>query len=311
MAPRSRGRSAKPRASRVRDSQAVEKASSGTINRPTFTIREYMMKKLFALPLAVVFVAACSESTTAPTATSANLTPSYAKPTTVDTSAICTTNCLVNDTYTFESAITATGSGTTPSVLSTDTKPNTIGTQDAPSVVTAPNGQGFVGRFENVNTELTLGVGTFSTYQLSFDLYTIGSWDGKGKQAQNGAFLANVFSIQYSCSNSTTRGTVFASTFSNQETVQQDFPNDISVGGGFKAATGSYATDLLGYKNTPTISNTPVFRSFGDVEYRLYYTGSNPCGTGAATFVLTTSNPSQQSAYDESWGIDNIVVRTK
>ena len=264
------------------------------------------MKKLFALPLAVVFVAACSEST-APESV-ADLSPSYAKPT-QPPSEICSGGaCLTNDTYNFEGGVIVAGAG---SSIATDLEAGGAGTADVPSVVTAPNGQKFVGRFTNVDTQLLVNVTNGgSTYSLTFDVYTIGSWDGKGRQAQQGTFLANIFSIAYRCSGNVT-GTVFATTFSNQLTVQQDYPLDISAGGGAKAGTGSYAKDALGYRGDPS-SNTPLFRSFGDVEYTLRLSGANPCGSGnPVTFILSTSNPSQQSVYDESWGVDNITVKSK
>ncbi|MGE5749000.1 MAG: hypothetical protein ACM31F_03500, partial [Gemmatimonas sp.] len=77
-----------------------------------------------------------------------------------------------------------------------------------------------------------------------------------------------------------------------------------------KAATGSYTTDLLDYRSEPTLSNTPVFRSFGDVEYHMTTGGASPCNGGDFTLTISTSNPTQQSVYDESWGVDNIHIYT-
>lgn len=263
------------------------------------------MKKLFALPLAVFFVAACSESTAPESA--ADVSPSYAKPT-QPPSEICTNNCIVSDSYDFQGGIIGVG---TNSSIGTDLEPGAAGAAAAPTVITAPNGtEKFIGRFANVDTRVLLNMDNGgTTYSLKFDVYTIGSWDGKGRQAQQGSFLANIFSVGYRCTSGTS-GVVFATTFSNQLTVQQDYPLDISAGGGAKAATGSYNTDRLGYRGDPS-SNTPLFRSFGDVSYTLRFSGANPCGAGeAVTFVLSTSDPSQQSVYDESWGIDNIFLKS-
>ncbi|MEO8192506.1 MAG: hypothetical protein ABI681_01565 [Gemmatimonadales bacterium] len=261
------------------------------------------MKKFYAVPLAAFIVVACSE----PTATStADLTVRYAKPGPPPT-APCA-SCPVVGSYDFEAA--SISSGTTS--FSTELQPGITGTADAPAIQTAPGGNhtSFLGRFENVRTVAVLNVAAgYSQYSLTFDLYTIGSWDGKGRQAQHGVFQANVFSIGYRCSDTGPVTSIFASTFSNQLTVQQDYPLDISAGGGSKAATGSYGQDLLGYRDYPLISNTPTFRSFGDVEYTLSFAGANPCGTGAIDFVFSTSNPTQQSNYDESWGIDNVTLK--
>lgn len=259
------------------------------------------MNKYFAVPLAVLFAAACSDSTAPSSAV--NASPSYAKP--VPPPAAGCTTCTVNDSYNFEGVSTASANTS----IGTALQPGISGTADAPAVIASPNGYThFVGRFDNTRTTLTINVAAgYPRYDLAFDFYTIGSWDGRGKQAQQGSFLANVFDLSYVCGTAAPVS-MFTTSFSNQLTVQQDYPNSY-LQGGFKAATGSYATDLLGYKDYPQISNTPTFRSFGDVEYTIKSSGVNPCGTGAVSFVISTSNPTQQSTFDESWGVDNIVIK--
>jgi hypothetical protein len=270
------------------------------------------MKKIFALPLAALLIVACSEPTTS---SNSDLALRYAKPSSGGFTDICGTSplpaCVVNDFYDFQGGITAAGTNNT--TLGTETlgtlNVDALTIQQADSAGTLDE-EKFIGRFPNIATALLINVPAGNAnYSLVFDLYTIGSWDGKGKQAQQGSFNSNNFSIAYTCPGSpTTHGTIFISTFSNQLTVQQDFPNALGLGG-FKAATGSYGKDLLGYRYDPS-SNTPLFRSFGDVEYTLQYTGTNPCGTGALTFVLSsTGSPSGQGVYDESWGIDNIHIK--
>ena len=263
------------------------------------------MKKFFAVPLAVLFVAACSESTTP----GSDLDVSYAKPA-PPPAGVTITNVITDDTYTFSGSDVTGSSGTS---FSTSLEEDGFGSASGPTTTTSPSGQEFLGRFTNVDTEADLIVTNGSSlYQLSFDLYIIGSWDGKGKQAQNGVFLANVFSVGYECSGGAT-GTIFASTFSNQLTVQQDYPANIAAGqvGGNKAGTGSYAQDALNYRSAPTISNTPQFRSWGDTQYHVSLSGTNPCGAGqSVTFTFGSTAPNQQSNYDESWGIDNVVIRT-
>lgn len=262
------------------------------------------MKKYFAVPLAVLFVAACSDSSTAPT-NNVNASPSYAKPTPPAPPAVCPTTCNVDNTFTFGTDISATGTG--GATVGTEQQAGIAGTASNPDIVTSLSGESFLGRFNNVHTNVVINVPAGSAnYILDFDLYIIGSWDGRGKQAQHGVFDANVFDISTRCGTGTP-ASLFKTSFSNQLTVQQDYPQAYLQGGN-KAATGSFAQDALGYRNDPT-SNTPLFRSFGDVEYHLTYTGTNPCGTAALTFLVSTSAPSQQSNYDESWGVDNIHVQ--
>ena len=264
------------------------------------------MKKFFALPLAVLFVAACSDSSTAP-ATNADLSPSYAKPVKPPAGGGGggITNVQVSDTYNFEGIDAASGNSTVGTAL----QPGIQGDADAPAVIAAPNGSThFIGRFDNTRTIVVVNLAAgYPKYDLNFDFYVIGSWDGRGKQAQSGVFEANVFDISYQCGVNAPLS-IFKTSFSNQKTVQQDFPLAYLTGGN-KAATGSFDTDALGYKDRPDLSNTPQFRSFGDVSYHMSFAGTNPCGMGAVQFQIGTSNPTQQSTRDESWGVDNIVIK--
>lgn len=260
------------------------------------------MKKYFALPLAVVFVAACSDTATAP-AKSSDLAVSYGKPIAPPTDA-CASGCSTIGSFDFEGIGISAGA-----TLGTEIQPGAAGVADAPIVITAPSGENFVGRFANTRTNVVINVDPgYNKYSLAFDFYTIGSWDGRGKQAQHGVFEANVFDISYQCGTATAVS-IFKTSFSTQLTVQQDYPQAYLTGGN-KAATGSFATDALNYRSDPVGSNTPQFRSFGDVSYHMLFSGENPCGPGAAVqFEISTSNPTQQSVRDESWGVDNILVK--
>ena len=257
------------------------------------------MKKYFALPLAVVFAAACSDTTTAPA--NSDIAVNYAKPV---APVIACDGCPLIATYDFQGGVVGASGGTS---VVTELQPGAAGTASDPNVVTAPAGQMFLGRFANTQTTVVINVPAgYANYRVDYDLYIIGSWDGRGKQAQNGVFQANVYEVDSRCG--TTVSPLFKTTFSNQLTVQQDYPLAYLTGGN-KAATGSYDQDLLNYRSAPTLSNTPVFRSFGDVEYHMTSGGANPCGgTGAFSLIISTSNPLQQSNYDESWGVDNIKI---
>jgi hypothetical protein len=260
------------------------------------------MKKFFAAAVGVLSIIACSDAT----APSADLAARYDKPVPPPPPAP-TSPYTVDDSYNFNS-VSVSGAG---SSFGTEPKPGSIGASAA-TVTQAPSGERFLGRFEDVNTNALLNVANGGAhYSLTFDLYIIGSWDGKGKQAQQGMFLANVFSVAYRCSGTGAGTAIFSSTFSNQLTVQQDYPANTALGesGGNKAGTGAFAVNALDYASHPELSNTPRFRSFGDTEYRLSWTGTNPCGAGnAVTFIFSTLNPAQQGVWDESWGIDNVHI---
>ena len=278
-----------------------------------FTFLRYgscCMKKFFAVPLAVLFVAACSESTNP---VSTDLDVNYGKPV-AEPPEVCS-SCPVRGTFTFESGTTVSSAGSGGASVGTDIQPDVVASASGPTVVTAPNGQDFLGRFEETRTMVTINAPAGSSYNLNFDLYIIGSWDGRGKQAQSGAFDANVVDIGYRCSPTGVTTSLMKTTFSNQLTVQQDYPLPYLQGGN-KAGTGAEFIDALGYKgardvNGNLISNTPVFRSFGDAIYNMTFSGANPCGGAGIQFTISTSNPRQQSTYDESWGVDNVIVRTQ
>ena len=260
------------------------------------------MKKLFFLPLAALALAACSESTDPNVA---DVTPAFAKPgTPPEGPEPATTTTAFFD---FNGTIVAAGGS-----IATDDTDGSIAASSATDLQYSPTGSGstgFVGRFNNTTTRLLLSPSVTSTkYTVDFDLYVIGSWDGRGKQAQQGTFLANVFQVGYRCpSDPATVIPIFTTTFSNQYTVQQDYPNSFQTGG-YKAGTGSVegSIDALGYAAHPELSHTPQFRSFGDATYHLTYTIENVCDGALPQFVFSSTAPGQQSNYDESWGIDNL-----
>ena len=264
------------------------------------------MKKFFAVPLAVLFVAACSDST-APSS-SADLSARYAKPVPPSSVTPASGN-LVDALYRFNPGTVDATAGTG---IGSDTDDQS-GASDAGVLQYVPSSNGtngFIGRFNNTHTRALAVFNTVGTkYTVEFDLYVIGSWDGKGKQAQNGNFQANVFQVAYRCGSGTAPiNPLFTTTFSNQLTVQQDYPAAFGLGGN-KATTGAAAVDALGYRSHPELSNTPTFRSFGDATYHFSYTITTECGSVAPTFVFSSTAPGQQSNYDESWGLDNIKMK--
>ena len=104
------------------------------------------MKKFLAVPLAVFFVAACSESSTAPASSNSDLAASFGKKTTPV--AVCS-SCPIVGNFDFEGGI-GTSDGT--STVSTDIQPGIVSAQDGPNVVDAPTGESFLGRFTNTRT---------------------------------------------------------------------------------------------------------------------------------------------------------------
>jgi hypothetical protein len=252
---------------------------------------------------AAVLLAACSEAT----APNSDLSVREAKPT--SDPGITVAGNLTNDSYTFEDFAVTGASGTS---WAADNLGDGVVSASSPSIINAYNSSThFMGRADNSSLFLVVP-NPGSTYSLTFDLYIIGSWDGQGKQAQSGAFGHDIWRASIRCDSPSAAPSIILleTDFSNQLTVQQSYPKSAAQKGGSKAATGSYAQDMLGFRNDPSV-NTPTFRSFGDTEYHMSFSGTNPCAAGqTAFFTFTVPNANLQSNYDESWGLDNVVIKT-
>lgn len=257
------------------------------------------MKKIFFLPLAAFIVAACSE----PTASSANLDlkPSYAKP--GSGSGVTVAGDLQNTLFTFGSAAYS-ATNTTGTTTLTVEDPSGIATasaqtEDAPDWV----GEYVLGRLNNQQVSISIASGAVE-YSISFDFFAIGSWDGRGQQAQHGNFGQDSWQIAAVCGG--TLVDIITTSFSNQKTVQQNYPRSIYAGGGTTWLTGSSGTNETGFD-----ANVPQFDAVKDSWYELSYSGTNPCGNLAFTAIrISIPNFDLQSRFDESWAIDNLLLKT-
>ena len=259
------------------------------------------MKSPLTLSIAALAILACSDSTS-PTS---NLSSSDAKQTDPP---FTVSGSLTNNMYTFDDGTFGSADGGSFTVESTA---GGFGAA-APSLGAVFNNASnkFIGRLDNHRVNLIVPNGG-SRYDISFDLYIIGSWDGNGKQSGK-QYGVDIWQAAVACSpDGPVAQTLIRTTFSNQKTVQQSFPHNYGEGGGSnKAADGAFATDALGYVNDPT-SHTPEFQSYGDTWYKLHFTGVNPCGAGAPLYLQwSVPGATLQSNYDESWGVDNVQILT-
>jgi hypothetical protein len=259
------------------------------------------MKRLITLAAAALALAACQDVT----APEADLSTRNAKP--VDPPVEVVGN-LTNDTFNFNDGTYSSSAG---SAFTAEALIGGFGAA-APNISPVHNDSAnlFIGRADNHRITLIVPNGG-STYDISYDLYIIGSWDGNGKQSGK-EFGVDLWQADIACS-ATGPAVVelLETTFSNQKTVQQSYPSwYLSNGAGKPAGTGAYATDALGYIHDET-AHTPLFRSMGDTWYKMHFTGENPCGAGNPMyFVWTVPLADLQSNYDESWGLDNVVIKT-
>lgn len=258
------------------------------------------MKPLFSLSLAALIVVGCSESTS-PTS---NLAPDYAKPSSDPGFTVAGT--LTNDSFSFDDGTFSSAAGSSFFIEDLD---GGFGAS-APTLAGVYNNASnrFIGRLDNHKLGLAVA-NAGSRYSIDFDLYVIGSWDGNGKQSGK-QWGADIWSAGVACSpNGAAVQNLITTTFSNQKTVQQSFPDSYGNGGS-PAFRGAFAVDALGFINDPT-SHTPQFSSAGDSWYKMSFKGNNPCGGGNPLYlVFTVPNANLQSNYDESWGVDNVSIKT-
>ncbi|HKY97694.1 MAG TPA: hypothetical protein VJL35_07545 [Gemmatimonadaceae bacterium] len=230
------------------------------------------MNAKYFLPVAAVFLAACSDVT----APSNDLAVSYGKRTT--TPPPPPSSLVLSES--FENGIASVSSWNLNSLTSSP------GTAKMAST-------GFLGRLLNEEVALSIPAGMTSV-TVSFDLYIIGTWDGAGQQGYGGDW----WQIEVS-RNGGARQNVFHTSFSNQATKPQHFPKEVTAGTS-PSDKGAFATNLLGY---PKASGK---FDVGDAIYKLKYTISNP-GGGPLVLYFHSTTP-LQDLNDESWGLDNVVV---
>ncbi len=247
---------------------------------------------------AALVVAACAEPT-APSAVQ-DLSPRHARPI-KGGGALTVNGNLQNSTFAF-SATEYGRTGTSNTSLG-------VLDQNAQAVASLPteamparNGDYVLGRLNN--QQVVIGVAAGATkFEINLDFYAIGSWDGAGLQAQQGSFGQDSWAVAAECGADLV--TVFATSFSNQKSVQQHYPSDLS------GKRNQWLKNAAGYDVTGFDAIVPLFSSVKDSHYKLSFIGANPCG-GAEFKSLRLFTPGfeQQSRDDESWAVDNISIKT-
>jgi hypothetical protein len=254
------------------------------------------MKRFIAASCGAVLLAACAEPT-APSAGS-DLHARFARKPSGQTLTVA--GNLQNNVFQFSGADYAMegSTSTTLSILDGNLQAVSVLTEELP----AQPGNYVLGRLNN--DQVAIGILPGATkYEVSFDLYVIGSWDGRGQQAQNGAFGQDSWQISAKCGE--TFVNIFTTTFSNQKSVQQNYPNPVT-GKSAQWLTGSSGSNKTGF-DVPV----PLFSSVTDSWYELTYKGTNPCGAEPFTAIhLSIPGFSLQSRADESWAVDRLQVKT-
>lgn len=256
------------------------------------------MKKFFAAAAVALTVSACSEST-APSATS-DLGILADKP---SSPPITVVGSLQNDFFTFTAGdVGASGTGNTTLTVADDAG---ISAASVPTEATPSHPSNYVlGRLNNQQVNISIAAGA-TNFAVAFDFYAIGSWDGRGQQAQHGNFGQDSWQVAAVCGSSLVN--IFITSFSNQKTVQQNYPRQITDGGGTTWLSGSSGSNVTGFT-----ANVPLFDAVVDSWYELSFSGLNPCSPSSSFTGIRLLIPDfdLQSRTDEAWAIDNLSVKT-
>ncbi|MCH7813103.1 MAG: hypothetical protein IID40_03690, partial [Planctomycetes bacterium] len=169
----------------------------------------------------------------------------------------------------------------------------------------SPSGRSFLGRFENDRTvTLSVGAGTpvlpnglppHDIATIEFSLYIIHSWDG----ALFGADLWSIGVQNGPLLLLTSFANPLNGTANNPQNFPGSYPDDL-----FPARTGADEVDTLGYWSVPPTN-------FGDSVYDLSFTFPHTGASLAFDFIAdgVTGTPLPYGLGDESWGIDDVIVR--
>jgi len=163
----------------------------------------------------------------------------------------------------------------------------------------APNGEHFLGQFNNGTVSLNLDqLPTHQWLQINFDLYIIRSWDGNLTEttADQSNHIQSTDTIvgpdQWSFQ--IDQHSFLVTTFSNWSLGNQAFPFPIDIGD-FPAQTGAQDINHLGY----FFSDIPMDSTYR-MSYRLLHNAND--------LTIEFGALGLQAIEDESWGIDNVSV---
>lgn len=242
------------------------------------------MKKLVALPIAVLFAVACSEPTASPAASDITnkIHPS-------GTFSVADFGYSEN----FEGFTASSASPFAPSVTAAIPAQNTL------------EGTTYLGKF--TNGVLTMSTTYTAGAYLNFSLIIAGTWDGISKN-----YGPDTWQIDGYCGTSATGtpATTFTTTFSNKRTTKQNYPDPF--GGAVNAGlTDATEVGQLGFSSTGEVLVTNKSVSTYSAVYLIGMAyPSCPSGTTDVTWVMRNPSQELQQVTDEFWGLDNISIGT-
>ncbi len=158
----------------------------------------------------------------------------------------------------------------------------------------------FLGQFGNQTTTLSLaGLAAHSTVNVTFDLYVIDSMDG------NGEFGGAPDPWSFAANGNTLLATNFAN-YDLQAGETQSFGGANGTGGYLTGGTYSPYTGAAEKKTLGYVFGNGFGSDAEDAVYHLSFTFNDASSALALSF---TGQP-DESLSNESWGLDNVVVKT-
>ncbi len=156
----------------------------------------------------------------------------------------------------------------------------------------------FLGEYGNEQVVLTVsGLPSHSEILLSYDVYTIRSWDGNDPDSGPDIFETSLVG------GSTLLQTTFCNTYNDWQHgyMRQSYPLNHPEGS-FPERTGAREVNTMGYNTTGS-----WYGEYGDSVYNVahIFDHSNP------TIGIVFRGQGLESVTDESWGLDNVVLAVR
>jgi hypothetical protein len=163
--------------------------------------------------------------------------------------------------------------------------------------VTPAGNRHYLGQFSPENVTLQLaGIPAHSQISVSFDLFTLGTWDGGNLQYGPDVWRLSVVG------GPVLLNTTFSNAFASEPLFTQAFPGNYP-GSVVPGLTGSIERGTLGTIMHAGYGGVP------DAVYHLTFTFPHTAPALTLRFLKVILDPSY-GIEDESWGIDNVRVET-
>jgi hypothetical protein len=241
------------------------------------------MKRLFALSVAALVFAACSEST-APEVES-DIATRFGKstPEPPPLTAICDGGPTCADFDDAEGTTAASNFGLVETTIS-------------------PSGAVFSKRYADESVIIPLGNPGAGTATVRFALYTIGAWEGEAKKK-----VPDTIKLEWQCGINGAKTRIMFASFGNRISSVTSYPFDVEAKGHTGGQYYNTGKDILGYKGRTDITDQfEMATDVADARYNILRTINHSCTASELRIILTGNGLGSVSS--ASWAVDNLDV---